>query len=157
MLIFYSDDLIVTGYQTFPETSDAPHIVADDSLAEVIAPAIGKLTLTESLRLPEDIAAAVAVPVDQQITEIRQQVSDTIDSMLDAKAVELGYLSFLRAGLYLTSPVQKYKDEAQSLTAWAARMYEYVEALEQSLTADELLGYDLNTLEFPAYEPVAES
>lgn len=95
-----------------------------------------------------------AMTVQEQVVMIRSKVSDIIESKLQAKANELGYQNFMRAGLYLTSPVQKYKDEAQSLTAWAARMYEYVETLEQTLTIEQLLAYDLSTLEFPQYEAV---
>ena len=161
MLLFYSEDLTITGYQTFPDTSPLPHILVDDSMLGILEPALGKIKLEPNLalpnNLPEVVAAITAVPVEVQVAEIRKQVSDTIESLLNAKAVELGYQNFLRAGLYLTSPVQKYKDEAQSLTAWAARMYEYVETLEASLTVEQLLAFDLSTLELPAYEPVIAS
>lgn len=60
MIIFYSDDLTITGYQTFPETSNTPHIVAPDDLAELLQPVIGYAQLVAVngvLHLPDDLPA----------------------------------------------------------------------------------------------------
>lgn len=59
MLIFYSDDLTITGYQTFPETSNAPYIEVPDDLADRLAAVIGYAKLTETngvLSLPDNLA-----------------------------------------------------------------------------------------------------
>lgn len=58
MLIFYSDDLTITGYQTFPETSNTPHIVTPDNVATFLQPVIGYAQLVDVngvLQLPDDL------------------------------------------------------------------------------------------------------
>lgn len=52
MLIFYSDDLTITGTQTFPETSDRPHIVVEKE-PYALGFVLGELKLVNGSNGPE--------------------------------------------------------------------------------------------------------
>lgn len=75
MLIFYSEDLTITGYQTFPETSKAPHIEAPDYIAEQLKPLIGYAKLIDNggtLQLPDNMADIAAEKAAEDLTaEVR--------------------------------------------------------------------------------------
>lgn len=93
MLIFYSDDLTITGYQTFPETSNAPHIVVPDDLATNLHPVIGFAKLLDNngtLKLPEnlpelaeqkrlaDLSNEARAKRDQMLTELDRIVGNPL-------------------------------------------------------------------------------
>ena len=59
MLIFYSDELTITGVQLVPQTSTRPHIKAADALFERLEPVIGRAALQRNaagdLVLPDNL------------------------------------------------------------------------------------------------------
>lgn len=87
MLIFYSEDLTITGYQAFPETSKAPHIVVSDDMAEQLNPVIGYAKLTDNdgiLQLPDDLSAIAAEKVNAVLAESVRAERDSLLRELDA-------------------------------------------------------------------------
>lgn len=113
MLIFYSEDLIITGYQTFPETSHAPHIVAPDDLAEQLSPIIGYAKLLDNkgtLQLPDNLAElAEQKRLADLVTEGRAE--------RDRRLQELDAIvgNPLRWGGLTTEQQQAYVDYRQAL------------------------------------------
>ena len=60
MLIFYSDDLTITGLQIFPESSDLQHIEVSEELFETLTPLTGTAKLVDTgngLALPDNLEA----------------------------------------------------------------------------------------------------
>lgn len=93
MLILYSDDLTITGYQTFPETTTAPHIEAPEHLDDQIAAVAGYAKLTETngvLTLPDnlpelaeqkrraDLATETRAERDRQLQELDKVVANPL-------------------------------------------------------------------------------
>jgi len=62
MLVIYDENKTVVGLQLFPDTTDLPHIVVDDSLFESLKPLLFKLTLVtdnDEFKLPGNLNAVI--------------------------------------------------------------------------------------------------
>lgn len=113
MIILYSDDLTITGYQTFPETSNAPHIEAPEHLADQLAAVIGYAKLTETngvLSLPDNLPELAE---QKRLAELATEARAERDRRLQELDAIVG--NPLRWGGMTTELQQAYADYRQLL------------------------------------------
>lgn len=146
MLIFYSDDLTVTGFQTYPPESPLPHIVADDSLAAELGQYIGKLTLVGN-------AGAYALPADWRTQGAAAKAADDLAAAYaDAKRrINAAYEAHINAILadYPLSETLSFEKQEKEARAWQAdnaAATPYIDALlvERPLSKYELVARIIN-------------
>lgn len=87
MIILHDTEMTITGYQIFPEDTNAPHIKADIT-AEKITPLIGKAKLvfnekTQRHELPTDIESLASDIETQNAAESARSERDRLLSRLD--------------------------------------------------------------------------
>lgn len=82
MLILHDENLTINGVQIFPEISNEPHIVADDSLFDQVAAVSGYAKLIDNngtLELPIDLEGLAA---EKQLQELTASMRSERDAKL---------------------------------------------------------------------------
>ena len=68
MIIFHDENMIVTGYQTYPDSSDAPHVVASVTVPQVMK-MIGVTSVSELSDIDAAIERAESVTAEKKAAE----------------------------------------------------------------------------------------
>lgn len=80
------------------------------------------------------------------LEDVYAEVTAHIEGLIRDKCAEFRFNSLERAAIYINSPYIRQREPAFAIVRWTCHMYNYVRELENQLSIDDIINYDMDTL-----------